>query len=337
MMSFKEILNDLISFNTIEDKENIAIIDYIEKYLESLGFITEYKSKCLVMKNKEECNIGFLGHTDTVSYSGDWSFNPFELTELDGKLYGLGTCDMKGAIAAILSAVSKIDFTKNKKGIKLFFTYDEEKGFSGINELLGKKIEFPKYMIVGEPTDNEIMNASKGLLEFKITFKGVSSHSSKPEEGVNAIEKCIDFIVNLLNYYNAIKAEIIDFKYATINIGKINGGTSINIVPNNCEVLIDFRTVSAKQNDIIIKKVNKLIDNNNATCEIINNIIPFSNSSEKVNMVDFITEASLLKTKNKYILGVGPINAHKKDEFITIDSLKKLEEQYIKIINEKCE
>lgn len=335
-MSSKKILKDLISFNTINDKENKSIIDYIEKYLKSIGFSTEYKSKCLVMYNKKECDVGFLGHTDTVSYSNDWSFNPLELTEINEKLYGLGTCDMKGSIAAILSAVSKFDFNKCKKGIKLFFTYDEEIGFSGINELIDKKIDFTKYMIVGEPTNNEVINASKGLLELKITFKGVSSHSSKPEEGINAIEKCIDFIRELQKYYNNLKSEIIDSKYATMNIGVINGGRSINIVPNNCEVLIDFRTISKKQNDDIVKKIEEIISNSNASCEIINKIDPFSNKLERINMSDYITEASFIESGNKYILGVGPMNPHKKDEFITIDSLNKLEEQYIKILNEKC-
>lgn len=75
-MSSKEILKKLISFNTINDKENSKIIDYIEKYLTKLGFKTEYKSSCLVMSINDECNVGFLGHTDTVSYSDDWSYNP---------------------------------------------------------------------------------------------------------------------------------------------------------------------------------------------------------------------------------------------------------------------
>ena len=335
-MSSKKILKKLISCNTINDRENKDIINFIEQYLKEFGFKTDYKSNCLVMSNSDDCNIGFLGHTDTVSYSNDWTFNPFELNELDGKLYGLGTSDMKGSIAAILSAISKIDFSKNKKGIKLFFTYDEEIGFSGINELVDKKIEFPNNIIVGEPTNNEIINASKGLLELKITFKGISSHSSNPEEGINAIEKCIDFINKLKEYYNELREETIDSKYATMNVGVINGGRSMNIVPDNCEVQIDFRTVSKNQNKKIIKKVNEFI-NNNATCEIINNINPYSNNNEKINMSDYITEASFIESENKYILGVGPINAHKKDEFITIDSLNKLEEQYIEIIKEKCE
>ena len=334
-MNSKNILKKLVYYNTINDKENKKIMNYIEEYLKKIGFKTEYKSKCLVMSNRDDCNIGFLGHTDTVSYSSDWSYNPFELTEVDGKLYGLGTSDMKGSIAAILSVVTKLDF--NKKGIKLIFTYDEEIGFSGITELINNKTEFPKYMIIGEPTNNEIINASKGLLEFKIKFKGLASHSSKPEEGSNAIEKCINFINKLKIFYNELRKETIDSKYATMNIGVINGGRSINIVADSCEVLIDFRTISKDQNEMIINKIEELIIDYDATYEIINSISPFSNDNEKVNISDFITEASFIESDNKYILGVGPINAHKTDEFITIDSLNKLEEQYINLIKEKCD
>lgn len=75
-MKTKKILKDLVKFNTIQDNQNKDIIDYIEKYLLQFGFKTEYKSKCLVMSNKEECRLGFLGHTDTVSYSSDWVFDP---------------------------------------------------------------------------------------------------------------------------------------------------------------------------------------------------------------------------------------------------------------------
>ena len=330
----KEILKKLVSYNTINDMNNEKIINYIEEYLKKIGFRTEYKSKCLVMSINEDYPIGFLGHTDTVSYSNDWLYNPFELNESEGKLYGLGTSDMKGSIAAILSAVSKINWINTKKGIKLFFTYDEEIGFSGINELINNKTRFPNNMLIGEPTNNEIINSSKGLLEFKIKFNGVSSHSSTPEEGINAIENCIDFINKLKDYYNDLKNETIESKNITMNIGVIKGGRSINIVPDNCEVQIDFRTINKNQNKRIVKRISELVGDN-VEYEIINNINPFISKCKKINMSDYITEASFIDSENKYILGVGPINAHKKNEFITIDSLKKLESQYIEIINDK--
>lgn len=315
----KEILKELVKINTIKDKDNKEIINYIENYLKDLGFATEYKSKCLVMSNRKECNIGFLGHTDTVDYSNDWDTNPFELIEKDNKLYGLGTCDMKGGIATILSVIPKIKF--KDKGIKMIFTYDEELGFAGIKELLDKKIVFPDTMIIGEPTNNEIINSSKGLLDLKVIFKGLTAHASTPEEGINAIDKCIDFI-------NKLKKVMNKYESVTMNVGKINGGRSSNMVADYCEVALDFRTISKNQNKEIINKIKSLIKDD--TLEIISNINPFK-SNDEINMSNFLTEASLIDSKYRYILGLNN-NAHKKNEFITKESIKLLEKQYIEII-----
>lgn len=121
-----KILKDLVGFNTIKDKENKEIIDYIEKYLLGFGFKTEYKDKNLIMSYGKNPSVGFLGHTDTVEYIEGWKTDPFVVTAKDGKLYGLGVCDMKGGIAAILDAISKVNLKRLKNGLKLFFTFDEE-------------------------------------------------------------------------------------------------------------------------------------------------------------------------------------------------------------------
>lgn len=333
-MDAKEILKDLVAFNTVNDKENASIIDYIESYLRKLGFRTEYKTKCLVMSIGDDAKIGFLGHTDTVDAHDDWTMDPFLLKEDGNKLYGLGSSDMKGSIAAILASISKFDWSSIKSGVKLFFTFDEELYFGGINELVEKNTVFPEFMIIGEPTENEIINASKGLLELSLTFKGVSSHSSKPEEGINAIEKCIVFLNDLKEIYNELKKDTMHDKSTTMNIGVINGGSSINVVPNSCEVLIDFRTILQSHNDIIIDKVEDLIKDKNISLKIINNISPFSSRDDKINMSDFISEASFINSQSRYILGVGPNNAHKADEFINVDSLYLLEKQYTDLLLE---
>lgn len=120
-MSDYKLLKQLVKFNTIKDKENKEIIDFIENYLLDLGFKTEYKEKSLIMSYGENPSVGFLGHTDTVEYIDGWNTNPFELAEKDGKLFGLGACDMKGGIAAILDAVSSINLSKLNKRNKIIF------------------------------------------------------------------------------------------------------------------------------------------------------------------------------------------------------------------------
>ena len=196
-----KILRELVSFNTIQDKENKNVIDYIEKILTIKGFKTEYKDKNLIMTYGKNPSFGFLGHTDTVEYTEGWNTNPFILKEKDNKLYGLGACDMKGGIAAILEAVLETDFSRIKNGIKLYFTYDEEREFSGIRNIINKKEKFPKFMVFGEPTNNEVLIGCKGLLVCDLHFKGVKAHSSNPDKGKSANLNAVRFLCELEQFY----------------------------------------------------------------------------------------------------------------------------------------
>lgn len=338
-MSAKEILKNLIEFNTVKDKENKDIMNYIEQLLKDKGFKTEYKSKCLVMSIGDRYNLGFLGHTDTVMAGSDWENNPYKMKENDGKLYGLGICDMKGGIAGILQAVLETKWEELNYGVKLYFTYDEEISFSGVKEFVQMDEKFPKYMIIGEPSNNIVMNASKGLLEVKLIFNGISAHSSMPDKGENAIENAIGLLNELKKFYNELKEDKssnFEIGYTTMNIGKIEGGKSINIVPNNCEVLVDFRVIKKEHSDLILNRIENLIEKYKGSYEILNNINPFINKDEKIYPTNFITEASFIDAENKYILGVGPINPHEANEYITIESLNKLVKQYKEAINKIC-
>ena len=338
-MQAKEILKELIKFDTFKDRENQEIMNYIQGVLKEKGFKVDYRSRCLIMSIKEKSKIGFIGHTDTVQGGNDWKYNPLELTEVGNKLYGLGTCDMKGGIAAILKAVLDIDWNKLEYGIKLFFTYDEEIGFEGIKEINSLNVEIPENVIVGEPTNNEIMNGSKGLLEIKVEFKGKSVHSSNPEKGINAIDKCVSFLNEFKLFYNVLKFEMdkrFKIPYTTMNIGRIDGGKSINIVPNNCTTYIDFRVINHEHRKKIFEEINKLKEKYQFKYEIINDIKPFLTEREKSKTTNFITEASFIQSKNRYILGTGPINPHEVNEYITIESLERLVGQYKQTINKLC-
>lgn len=338
-MEAKEILKDLVRFDTCYDKENTEIMDYIQRLLERKNFKVEYRSKCLIMSNKEECSLAFIGHTDTVQGGIDWSKSPLEPIEVDGKIYGLGACDMKGGIAGILKAVLDTDWKQKDKGIKLVFTYDEEIGFGGINEVINKKFKLPDNVIIGEPTNNEVMQGSKGLLELKFNFEGKSAHSSNPAKGINAIVEGTKFIEYLNKFYQTLiteKDERFEIPYTTMNIGKIEGGKSINIVPNNCSIYIDFRCISNTQRTRILDEIEIMKDKYNYTYEVINDIKPFVAEGEKIKTTNFITEASFINLNNRYILGVGPVNPHEANEYITLESLDKLVMQYKELINKYC-
>ena len=342
-MNEYKILKDLVKFNTIKDKQNKEIIEYIEKYLLDLGFKTDYKEKSLIMSFGKNPIVGFLGHTDTVEYIEGWNTNPFELTQKDGKLFGLGVCDMKGGIAAILDAISKISLSTLKNGIKLYFTDDEETGFGGIYKIIEIEKNFPKLMIFGEPTNNKILVGSKGLLEFELNFKGVKAHSSNPEKGKSANMNAVKFLVELdyfykENIYNK-KNKKYEIPYTTMNVGIINGGSAKNSVSASCQVMIDFRTIENKHSKIIIEKINELSKKYDCEIKIVERIEPFINKTDltkKMETANFITEASFVETETKIILGTGPVTAHEINEYITIESYNKLVKSYTQILEKMC-
>ncbi len=337
-----KILKDLVSFNTIKDKQNKEIIEYIEKYMKKLGFKTEYKTKDLVMSIGDNPKLGFLGHTDTVEYIEEFK-NPFDLTFKDGYLYGLGACDMKGGIAAMLDAASKVDFSKLKSGMKLYFTYDEEIGFGGIYELVKNNEEFPEYMIFGEPTNNEIFTGHKGLIEYEIYFYGIKAHSSNPAKGISANMNAVKFLNELDEFYKKeIKTDeekAYEIPYTTMNVGTIHGGSAKNSVPAYCEISIDFRIASKTHIEKITNKVEELSKKYKAENKIIELIEPFIDHIDFIDdlkTANFMTEACLITGVKRMILGVGPVTAHEVNEHISVKSYDKLVNQYKELICKIC-
>ena len=338
-METKEILKRLVSYNTIKDYQNKEIMDFIEKYLKGYSFTIKRINKCLIAYNDDKPNIGFLGHTDTVVYES-WDGNPFVLQEENDKLIGLGACDMKGGLAAILSTISKLDLTKNK--IALYFTNDEEISFEGIKTI--NKYIIPDNIIIGEPTDNIPIYGTKGVLEVKIEFYGVKCHSSTPDKGINAIYETIDFIEAIKKYYeNEIKKEIIsDFEvpYTTMNIGMINGGETVNSVAGKCVISIDFRIAKKQHLAIITEKIKELLKSYKSKLTIKQSIPPKINKNdisflEKIaspkKTKSYLTEGSYID-KNFIILGPGPDTSHQKNEYISLKSLKETEKLYKEIV-----
>ncbi len=336
------ILRDLVALNTIKDKNNAEIMNYIEYYLKNLGFKTDLKTKNLVMSIGENPKLGFLGHTDTVEYIDEFK-TPFQLREEGDSLYGLGVCDMKGGIAAMLDAVGKIDFKQLKNGMKLYFTYDEEIGFGGINELVKDNVSFPEYMIFGEPTNNEVFTGHKGLIEYKVSFEGKKAHSSNPAKGISANMNAVKFLYELDDFYNKeIKVETVntyEVPYTTMNCGKINGGTAMNSIPAFCEITLDFRIAKKEHMSKIIDKVNELAKKYNAVAKIGDKIEPFVDQIEfikETKTTNFMTEAAMVPNSKRMILGTGPVTAHEVNENITKESYDKLVEQYTNLVYNIC-
>lgn len=342
-MDVVNILRDLVKFNTIKDKENKKILDYIENYLLKLGFNTKYKNKYLIMEYGKNIKFGFIGHSDTVEYIDGWNSDPFILTKKDNNLYGLGACDMKGGIAAFLSAISDIDLKKLKYGIRVYITYDEEIGFTGIKEIVEKKEIFPEYVLVGEPTENKEMIGCKGLFAIKLYTKGVKVHSSTPDKGISANTSMIRLLCELEDFYNEKIRNIKNNKYeisnTTMNIGLLNGGSAINSVAAECMSYIDFRTISNKHVIMLKEKLDKLCKKYNGYYIVDIDVNTFYNeisNIKKAYTAGFMTEASFINNCKKIILGPGPMTAHEINEHVDINSLLKCKEQYKNLIEKIC-
>ena len=342
-MDVVNILRDLVKFNTIKDKENKKILDYIENYLLKLGFNTKYKNKYLIMEYGKNIKFGFIGHSDTVEYIDGWNSDPFILTKKDNNLYGLGACDMKGGIAAFLSAISDIDLKNLKYGIRVYITYDEEIGFTGIKEIVEKKEIFPEYVLVGEPTENKEMIGCKGLFAIKLYTKGIKVHSSTPDKGIRAKTSIIRLLCELEDFYNEKIRNIKNNKYeisnTTMNIGLLNGGSAINSVAAECMSYIDFRTISNKHVIMLKEKLDELCKKYDGYYIVDIDVNTFYNeisNIKKAYTAGFMTEASFINNCKKIILGPGPMTAHEINEHVDINSLLKCKEQYKNLIEKIC-
>lgn len=352
-----EILRKLVSFNTIEDKENIQIIEWIKSYLTTIGFTftelidEETNKKCLIAEIGNNAQLAFSGHLDTVNATEDWTKNPFDLCIENDNIYGLGVCDMKGGIAAFLKACATLKNQTLKNGVKLFFTYDEEINFSGIKLLLKEKTVVPKYLILCEPTNLQPVIATKGCIEMKITFYGKSSHSSTPNKGKNAILEATKFIEELLKFSIELqqdKNDIFSVPYTTINIGKIKGGDAINKVPDRCYIEFDARTINKEHNIIIENKIKDILKKYDSKLNIGINIPSNINTDNKMiediekltqnkrKGENYVTEASFLPESESVILGLGPVTAHQSDEYIEKSKLDELAKIYEKILKKYC-
>ncbi|MBQ7703110.1 MAG: M20/M25/M40 family metallo-hydrolase [Firmicutes bacterium] len=356
-MIARDILKDLVAINTIADKCNHEFMDYLEDFYTKLGFTVERMTnektdkQVLIASYGDDPAIGFLGHSDTVDITEGWTTDPHVLTEKeDGMLYGLGSCDMKGGTACFMAAIANTDLKSLKKGIRTYHTYDEEIMFEGIWDLVNAKTQFPPHVVVAEPTDFKPAVGSKGLLEYIFTFRGTTTHSSTPIDGRSSNKNAVRFLNKMMDFEEELRKDKDDFfgiPYPTMNIGIINGGTSINKVPAETTVYLDFRICdSEKQYPRIRKFVDDALEGVDASYEIINDIPSFVNRSSLVKIYEEktgtpgapffgITEGSFFEG-DRIIIGPGPMTAHEANEHVSIKSLEDTQKLYEEMIELLC-
>ncbi len=348
-----DILKKLVSIDTVADNNNGIFIEFVSKILINKKFNIEYiknenGKSCLIAKKGNYIKLCFMGHCDTVPVTSCWNTNPYELTVKDDIIYGLGVCDMKGGISAFLTAIEE---TKTVDGIMVIITYDEEVGFEGIKLIKNRK-DIPENIIIAEPTDMVPIAFCKGCIEYKVSFIGKSVHASLKPKGRNAILNAIDFISELKKIENQMakdKNDKFSIPFTTMNLATINGGTAINIVPDNCEITFDFRTICKEHHTLIEKQISELGSNFDCKINLMTNVYPVTNKNSKklkelekitkskVEGVNYVTEGNFLNRNNVVILGPGPITAHEPNEHISLGSYNKAINVFKKIISKYCE
>ena len=267
-----DILDDLIAFPTVSRDSNLALIAYIESFLERLGISSTLVHSEDGRKANLWAAIGpagkpgvvLSGHTDVVPVEGQaWTSDPFRMARRDGNLYGRGTADMKGFIACCLAMAQHAVKAPLKTPINFAFSYDEEIGCVGVRRLLDLLKDAPvkpRLCIVGEPTLMQAVTAHKGKLGFRVTAHGLEAHSSLAPIGVNAIYMASD----LIGAIRTIQQEIAEHgprdgdyevAYSTLHVGKMQGGEVMNIVPNRCTFDFEIRYLPEDDQQAIVNRI----------------------------------------------------------------------------------
>jgi len=253
-----DILKTLVGFDTTSRHSNLALIDWVESYLDGHGVPHRRVPNADGTKSNLIATVGpaleggavLSGHTDVVPVDGQpWDTDPFETVERDGRIYGRGTCDMKGFLALSLAAVPDLIAARPRKPVHLAFSYDEEIGCLGAPSMIAvirKELPTPAFVVVGEPTDMVAVNGHKGITYYRVTVTGREAHSSQTQLGVSAIMEAVKLMASLTELSarlerDADPASPFTPKGATLTIGLVNGGTAGNIIARECSFLFDLR------------------------------------------------------------------------------------------------
>lgn len=272
-----EILKRLIAFDTVSSEPNMALIEYVRELLASKGI------ESLIVKDEtgKKANLfastgprdvpGVLlsGHTDVVPAAGQaWTMPPFQATLRDGRIYGRGTCDMKGFIALAIDAMLNAADMALLRPLQLALSHDEEIGCVGVRRLLDVLHLAPVrpfLCVVGEPTLMQFAVGHKGKASYRTFCRGQEAHSSLAPRAVNAIHLASDFIAELRNSQKRIEQqgsrdEGYDIPYSTVHIGRIDGGKALNIVPNLCTMEFEYRNLPGDNPDVLLEQLRERAD-----------------------------------------------------------------------------
>ncbi|MDP2079809.1 MAG: acetylornithine deacetylase [Pseudotabrizicola sp.] len=261
-LSPRQILDRLVAFPTVSRDTNLPLVDWVETYLASHGITAhrhwnEDRTKAGLFAHvgpMEPGGVILSGHTDVVPVDGqDWTSDPWTVTERDGRIYGRGTCDMKGFDALSIWALVEGQARGVRRPLQIALSYDEETGCMGAPPLIASlQAAFPKadLAIIGEPSRMKAVNGHKGGAGYRVHVRGFEVHSSLLPQGVSAIMEAARLIMwaNDRNAENRAKpasavAALFDPPCTTLHTGMISGGTAHNITAADCRYVMEFRVV----------------------------------------------------------------------------------------------
>ncbi|KLN97017.1 acetylornithine deacetylase [Moellerella wisconsensis] len=375
--AFIELYRQLIATPSISatdaklDQSNKVLVELLGSWLKDLGFnvniqpVPDTRDKYNLLASIGEGSGGLLlcGHTDTVPFDdGRWSKDPFTLTEQNGKLYGLGTADMKGFFAFIIDALRDIDIQKLQSPLYILATADEETSMAGARYFAANTTLRPDFAIIGEPTSLQPIRAHKGHLSNAIRITGQSGHSSDPARGVNAIELMHESISHLMTLRNTLKERYNNpafvIPYPTMNFGHINGGDAANRICGCCELHMDIRPLPGLTLQDIDELLNEALEPvkqrwpGRLEIEAMHPPIPGYECptdhkkvavietllGQKADSVNYCTEAPFIQQLcPTLVLGPGSIEqAHQPDEFIDMKFIEPTRQLMTQLIEHFC-
>lgn len=363
----KALLADLIGFPTVSADSNLALIAHLAGRLEDAGARTEVHLDRSGQKANLFATIGpegdggilLSGHTDVVPVTDqDWTHDPFEMVERDGRLYGRGSCDMKGFIAAAVAMAPVFAGRAPHRPVHFAFTYDEEVGCLGGQDLarmLAERGLRPAAAIIGEPTSMRIVEGHKGCCEYTTHFTGLEGHGSAPGRGVNAVEYAARYVGRLLDLADLLKARApadsrFDPPWTTISTGVFAGGAARNVIPGKARVEWEMRPVQpgdaelvkadlarycaevllpamrsvSPEADIVLETVGEVAGLIPAEPNEARALVAALTGQAGAECVPFGTEAGLFQALGTSAVVCGPgsiAQAHKPDEFVSLDQL----------------
>ncbi|MDX6565698.1 MAG: acetylornithine deacetylase [Gaiellales bacterium] len=362
-----DLLARLVSFPTIAGESNLEFVSFVAGRLEALGARVSVlpgtrpdARNLYAVLGPDELPGGLLlaAHGDVVAVEGQpWTRDPFTLDEADGRLYGRGTADMKGSLACMLAALAAVDAGALRAPVHLAVSSDEELGCAGVPPLLDALAALaapPSRVLVGEPTSLRVATAHKGKAAMRIVLTGRAAHSSVAATGVNAVAYAGRLIGELLALQDEISGEQRDdafaVPYSSIGIGPIEGGVSVNIVPDSCRLDVEVRSLPGRDPAEIVARIRALADalerEMQATAReariefeprasypglasspggFAAQVAEIAGDRAAPLSLDFGTEAGLYQQRlgiPVVICGPGSMEqAHKADEFITVEQL----------------